>query len=38
MKQPILIDGRRIINPQEAIKNGIIYYGVGYGKPKEPTK
>jgi len=29
---PIVIDGRRILNPLEARKLGYIYYGVGYGK------
>lgn len=32
--KPAIIDGRRIINPQEAEKLGFTYYGVGYGKPK----
>jgi UDPglucose 6-dehydrogenase len=35
MKNPLIIDGRRIINPQKATKQGIIYLGIGYGKPKD---
>jgi hypothetical protein len=31
MKQPTLIDGRRIVNPLEAKGLGFIYYGIGYG-------
>jgi UDPglucose 6-dehydrogenase len=34
MKNPLIIDGRRTLNPQEATKHGITYYGIGYGKPK----
>ncbi|MDI6847754.1 MAG: hypothetical protein QMD23_06465 [Candidatus Bathyarchaeia archaeon] len=33
MKQPTLIDGRRIINPHVAENLGFIYYGLGFGKP-----
>jgi len=33
--KPVVIDGKRIINPQEAEKVGFIYFGIGYGKPKE---
>jgi UDP-N-acetyl-D-mannosaminuronic acid dehydrogenase len=29
---PILIDGKRIINPVEAEEHGFIYYGIGYNK------
>ena len=29
---PILIDGRRVIDPQKAIQYGLKYYGVGYGE------
>ncbi len=28
---PIIVDGKRIIKPSEAKKNGIIYVGIGYG-------
>ena len=31
-KKPIIVDGRRIIDPNEAEKNNFIYAGVGYGK------
>lgn len=30
--KPAIIDGRRIINPHEAEKLGILYYGIGFGK------
>jgi UDP-N-acetyl-D-mannosaminuronic acid dehydrogenase len=33
--EPAIIDGKRIINPHEAEKLGFIYYGVGYGKPRD---
>jgi UDP-N-acetyl-D-mannosaminuronic acid dehydrogenase len=33
--KPVIIDGKRIINPQEAEKIGFAYYGIGYGKPRE---
>jgi len=29
-KKPIIVDGRRIINPHEAEDLGFIYYGVGF--------
>ena len=32
LKQPIVIDGRRIYDPHEFQRAGIEYYGVGYGK------
>lgn len=31
MKRPVVIDGRRIYDPQEMVAAGIEYYGVGYG-------
>jgi hypothetical protein len=37
MRHPILIDGRRIISPQEAERLGFIYYGVGYSPGKIKT-
>jgi len=30
--KPVIIDGRRIINPREAENLGFIYYGVGFGE------
>ncbi len=35
MKRPVVIDGRRIYNPQAMLKAGIEYYGVGFGKLDE---
>jgi len=32
--KPTIVDGKRIINPNEAEKHGFTYYGVGYGKPR----
>lgn len=32
IKNPVIIDGRRIINPKKTSKYGIKYYGIGYGK------
>lgn len=29
---PVIIDGKRVIDPKQAEKLGFIYYGVGYGK------
>jgi UDP-N-acetyl-D-mannosaminuronic acid dehydrogenase len=31
VRQPIIIDGRRVIDPEEAEKAGFEYYAVGYG-------
>ncbi len=28
---PIIVDGKRIVNPVEAKKKGFIFYGIGYG-------
>lgn len=33
--KPVVIDGKRIINPQEAEKIGFAYFAIGYGTPKE---
>ncbi|MDG6223233.1 MAG: nucleotide sugar dehydrogenase [Candidatus Bathyarchaeota archaeon] len=33
--KPIIIDGKRIINPKNAEKLGFTYYGIGYGKPSD---
>jgi len=30
MAKPILVDGRRIIEPEDAERAGLMYYGVGY--------
>ena len=35
MRTPVVIDGRRIFDPEEKIKAGIDYRGIGYGKYKE---
>jgi len=32
MRHRIIIDGRRIIEPYQAVKYGFKYYGIGYGK------
>ena len=32
MRSPIIVDGRRVINPKEAREAGFTYYGIGYGK------
>jgi hypothetical protein len=29
--EPVIIDGRRIINPVEAQDLGFTYYGIGFG-------
>jgi UDP-N-acetyl-D-mannosaminuronic acid dehydrogenase len=34
--KPVIIDGKRIVNPHEAEELGFTYYGVGYGKPRGP--
>lgn len=34
MKNRIIVDGRRIIEPSSAVKNGFKYYGIGFGKVK----
>ena len=30
--KPVIIDAKRIVNPNEAEKLGFIYYGVGFSK------
>lgn len=37
MKNKIVIDGRRILNPEKCLKNGIKYYGVGYKSIESKT-
>jgi UDPglucose 6-dehydrogenase len=34
MKTPVVIDGRRILNPKDAKLKGVEYSGIGYGKNK----
>ena len=36
MKRPIVIDGRRLYDPQKFINNGIKIYAIGYGAIKSP--
>jgi len=33
--KPVIIDGRRVINPHNAKNMSFIYYGIGFGKRKE---
>jgi hypothetical protein len=28
---PIIVDARRIINPEKALEEGFTYYGIGFG-------
>jgi len=35
MRNPTIIDGRRVFNPEEKIKSGIDYKGIGYGRHEE---
>jgi len=35
-ENPILVDGRRVINPVEAKSHGFIYVAIGYGVDLEP--
>jgi len=32
--KPVIIDGRRVVNPIEAERLGFIYHGIGLGKPR----
>jgi UDP-N-acetyl-D-mannosaminuronic acid dehydrogenase len=32
VKHKIIVDGRRVIEPYQAVKHGFTYYGIGYGK------
>jgi UDP-N-acetyl-D-mannosaminuronic acid dehydrogenase len=32
VKHRVIIDGRRVVEPHEAVKHGFKYYGVGYGR------
>ncbi len=31
MRTPLVIDGRRVFNPEEKKKSGVVYKGIGYG-------
>jgi UDP-N-acetyl-D-mannosaminuronic acid dehydrogenase len=35
-ENPILVDGKRIVNPVKAKKEGFVYYGIGYGSVSLP--
>jgi UDP-N-acetyl-D-mannosaminuronic acid dehydrogenase len=32
VKHRVIIDGRRVVEPHQAVKHGFKYYGVGYGR------
>jgi UDP-N-acetyl-D-mannosaminuronic acid dehydrogenase len=32
VKHRVIIDGRRVVEPHQAVKRGFKYYGVGYGR------
>jgi UDP-N-acetyl-D-mannosaminuronic acid dehydrogenase len=32
VRHRVLVDGRRVIEPHQAVKHGFKYYGVGYGR------
>ena len=32
VKHRVVVDGRRVIEPHQAVKHGFKYYGVGYGR------
>jgi UDP-N-acetyl-D-mannosaminuronic acid dehydrogenase len=32
MRHRIIVDGRRVVEPYEAVKRGFRYYGIGFGK------
>jgi UDP-N-acetyl-D-mannosaminuronic acid dehydrogenase len=32
VKHRIIVDGRRVIEPYQAVKHGFAYYGIGYGR------
>jgi UDP-N-acetyl-D-mannosaminuronic acid dehydrogenase len=35
LKHPIIVDGRRAIDPQQALSEGFTYYGIGFGQESE---
>jgi len=37
-ENPVIVDGKRIINSHEAEKSGLAYYGVGFGKSRNTTQ
>jgi len=32
VRHKIIVDGRRVVEPHQAVKHGFRYYGIGYGK------
>jgi nucleotide sugar dehydrogenase len=32
MRYRVIVDGRRVVEPHQAVKHGFKYYGIGYGK------
>ena len=34
LRTPILIDGRRVVDPQEAEDAGLDYFGIGFGSSR----
>ena len=32
VKHRVIVDGRRVIEPYQAVKHGFTYYGIGYGR------
>jgi UDP-N-acetyl-D-mannosaminuronate dehydrogenase len=32
VRHRVIIDGRRVVEPHQAVKHGFKYYGVGYGR------
>lgn len=32
MRHRVIVDGRRVVEPHQAVKCGFKYYGIGYGK------
>jgi len=35
LKHPIIIDGRRAVDPKQAKSEGLSYYGIGFGHESE---
>jgi UDP-N-acetyl-D-mannosaminuronic acid dehydrogenase len=35
-ERPIIVDTRRVIDPQQALRAGFSYYGIGYGMKNSP--
>lgn len=38
MRQPIVVDGRRCLDPERVEKDGARYFGIGYGHASEPDE